>query len=178
MSAAVHVLHSRYTNANTTSSVKVGRVREAPKLFLHRLTQHTLHRRQHRRNARKLRIEITRIRRARDGRDEWRWHALVVDVVPVDVPKESMGHDFLRVGGAGPKSHLGLAGEQFLENGDGVARHVDWVEWLVGEDGVVDFVFVFATEGRLLEEHLVDEDAEGPPVDCAAVFLVQQDLVK
>ena len=53
---------------------------------------------------------------------------------------------------------------------------MDGIEGFVGEDGVVDFVFVFAPEGRLLQEHLVDEDAEGPPVDGAAVFLVEEDL--
>lgn len=53
---------------------------------------------------------------------------------------------------------------------------MDWIKGLVGENGVVDFVFVFAAEGRLLQEHLVDEHAEGPPIDCAAVLLVEQDL--
>jgi hypothetical protein len=64
-------------------------------------------------------------------------------------------------------------GQQFLQNGDGVAGHVDRVERLVGENGVVDLVFVFAAEGRLLEEHLVDQDTKGPPVDGTAVLLVQ-----
>ena len=54
---------------------------------------------------------------------------------------------------------------------------MDRVKGLVGQDGVVDFVFIFAAEGGLLEEHLVDEDAEGPPVDGAAVLFVQEDLL-
>ena len=145
-----------YPKENKPFLVKVCRVREAPELLLHSLTKDTLHRRKHRRNTSKLGIEIARIGRARDGRDERSRHPLVVDVVPVDVPKESMGHDLLRVRGARAKAQFGLAGEQFLEDGDGVAGHVDGVEGLVGENGVVDFVFVFAAEGGLLEEHLVD----------------------
>ena len=54
---------------------------------------------------------------------------------------------------------------------------MDRVEGLVRQDGVVDLVFVLAAEGRLLQEHLVDQHAEGPPVDGAAVFLVEEDLV-
>ena len=53
---------------------------------------------------------------------------------------------------------------------------MDGVERLIGENSVVDFVFVFTTEGRLLEEHLVDEDTECPPVDGATVLLVQENL--
>lgn len=54
---------------------------------------------------------------------------------------------------------------------------MNWVEWLVGENGVVDFVFVFTTEWGLLEEHLVDENTEGPPVHCTTVLLVKQNLL-
>ena len=50
------------------------------------------------------------------------------------------------------------------------------LEWFVGKNGVVDFVFVFTTEGRLLEKHLVDENTKSPPVDCSAVLLVEKNL--
>lgn len=80
----------------------------------------------------------------------------MIDIVPVNVAEESMAHDFLGVGDAGTETDFRFAGEKFLEDGDGVAGHVDGVEGLVGEDGVVDFVFVFAAEGGLLEKHLVD----------------------
>ena len=102
----------------------------------------------------------------------------MVDIVPIDVPEKRMAHDLLGVGDAGAETDLGFARQEFLQDGDGVARHVDGVEGLVGENGVVDLVFVFAAEGRLLQEHLVDQHAEGPPVDCAAVFLVEEDLVE
>ncbi len=80
----------------------------------------------------------------------------MVDIVPIDVPEKRMAHDLLGVGDAGAEADLGFARQEFLQDGDGVARHVDGVEWLVGEDGVVDLVFVFAAEGGLLQEHLVD----------------------
>lgn len=51
-----------------------------------------------------------------------------------------------------------------------------WVERLISENGVVDLVFVFTTEGGLLEEHLVDENAKCPPVDCATVLFVEENL--
>lgn len=96
----------------------------------------------------------------------------MINVVPVDVPEEGMGHDFLGIGGTGAKAHFGLAGKELLENRDGVAGHVNGVEGLVGENGVVNLVFVFAAEGGLLEQHLVDKDAEGPPINSATIFLV------
>jgi hypothetical protein len=53
---------------------------------------------------------------------------------------------------------------------------VNGVKGLIGENGIVDFVFVFTAEGRLLQQHLVDEHTKCPPVDCAAVLLVQKNL--
>lgn len=75
----------------------------------------------------------------------------MVDVVPVDVSEERVGHDLLRISRSRAKAHLGLAGEQLLKDGDTIAGHVNWVERFVGENGVVDFIFVFSTEGRLLK---------------------------
>lgn len=49
---------------------------------------------------------------------------------------------------------------------------MDWVQGLVGKDSVVDFVLVLATEGRLLKQHLVDEDTKCPPIDCSTILLV------
>ena len=53
---------------------------------------------------------------------------------------------------------------------------MDGVERFVGKNSVVDFVFVFTTERRLLEEHLVDKNTKCPPVNCASVLLVQENL--
>jgi hypothetical protein len=53
---------------------------------------------------------------------------------------------------------------------------VDRVERLIFEDRVEDFVFVVTAERRLAEQHLVDEDTEGPPVDCSTVSLFEDDL--
>jgi hypothetical protein len=139
--------------------------------------QHTrLHGRKHGRNTCKLGVEIARIRWACNLWGKRRLHPLVVNIIPVDVPEERMGHDFLSVGRSRSQSHLRLTSEQLLEDGNRIAGHVDGVERLIGENGVVNFVFVFTAEGRLLEEHLVDEDTECPPVDGAAVLLVQENL--
>lgn len=140
-------------------------------------SEHTgLHRRQDRRNARKLAVEITRICCARNDRDHGRRDPFMINIIPVDILEESLAHDLLGVGGTRPKTLVRIARQKLLQDGDRIAGHVDRVQGLVGENGVVDLVLVFAAEGRLLEEHLVDQDAEGPPVDCAAVFLVEQDL--
>lgn len=135
-----------------------------------------MHGRKIRLHAGKLRVEIASVRLALHARHERRRDALMINIVPIDVPEESVRHDFLGVSGAAAKAQLRFAGEELLQDRDAVARHVDRVQGLVGENGVVDLVFVFAAEGRLLEEHLVDEDAKGPPVDCAAVLLVEEDL--
>lgn len=135
-----------------------------------------MHGRKIRLHAGKLRVEIASVSLALNARHERRRDALMINIVPIDIPEKSVRHDFLGVGGAAAETQLGFAGEKLLQDRDAVARHVDWVEGLVGENGVVDLVFVFAAERRLLEEHLVDEDAKGPPVDCAAVFLVKEDL--
>lgn len=77
---------------------------------------------------------------------------------------------------SGTQTKLRFPGKELLKDGDGVAGHVDGVEGFVGENGVVNFVFVFTTEGRLLEKHLVDQDTECPPVDGTAVALVHENL--
>lgn len=100
----------------------------------------------------------------------------MINIIPIDIPKERLVHDLLCIRRSTSQTLIRLASEEFLEDGHGVAWHVDWVKWLIGENSVVDFVFVFAAEGRLLQEHLVDEHAEGPPIDGATVFLVEQDL--
>ena len=135
-----------------------------------------LDRRKHGRHACKFLIEIARIGRTADLRDERCRDALMVHIVPVDVAEKGLGHDFLGVGWAGPETYLGLAGEQFLEYGDRVARHMDWVEGLVGKDGVVDILFVFAAEWGLLEEHLIYQNTKGPPIYGTAVLFVEQNL--
>mmetsp|Transcript_36225 Transcript_36225/g.111497 ORF Transcript_36225/g.111497 Transcript_36225/m.111497 type:complete len:369 (-) Transcript_36225:59-1165(-) len=53
-----------------------------------------------------------------------------------------------------------------------VLREVD----LPGQDLLVDAHGVLVAEGRLAADHLVDEDAQGPPVHGLAVALVQQHL--
>ena len=53
---------------------------------------------------------------------------------------------------------------------------MDGVEGLVCQNGIVDFVFVLASEWRLLKKHLVDKDTKGPPIDSTAVFLVEKNL--
>ncbi|KAF2496138.1 hypothetical protein BU16DRAFT_367699 [Lophium mytilinum] len=139
-------------------------------------THTRLYRGQHGRDACEFRIEIAGIGRAGDLRLERRSDALVVDVVPVDVPEESVAHNLLRVRWARSQSQFGLAGEQFLKNRHRITRHVDRVQGFVGKNSVVDFVFILTAEWRLLEKHLVDEDAKCPPVYSAAVLLVKQDL--
>jgi hypothetical protein len=96
----------------------------------------------------------------------------MIHIIPVDVPEEGMAHNLLSIRGAGTEALLGFAGEELLEDRHRVARHVDRVEGLICENGVVDFVFVLAAEGRLLQQHLVDQDTKGPPVDRSAIFLV------
>lgn len=100
----------------------------------------------------------------------------MVHIIPVNIPKKRLIHNLLRIRWATSQTLVRLTSEQFLEDGNRVAWHVDWVKGLVGENGVVNFVFIFAAEGRLLQEHLVNEYAEGPPVDGATVFLVEQNL--
>ena len=101
----------------------------------------------------------------------------MVNIIPINVPEERLVHDLLSICWPGTKTLVRLASEEFLQDGDGVARHVDWVEGLVGENGVVDLVFVFTAEWGLLEEHLVDEHSESPPIDGASVLFVEQDLL-
>lgn len=50
------------------------------------------------------------------------------------------------------------------------------VKWLIRKNGVVDFIFIFATERRLLKQHLVDEHTKRPPIDRSAIFLIQKNL--
>jgi len=79
--------------------------------------RHTrLHRSQDWGDAGKLRIEIARIRRTSDLRQEGRWYPLVVNVVPVNVPEEGVAHDLLGVSGARAESELGFSCQQLLQD--------------------------------------------------------------
>lgn len=102
----------------------------------------------------------------------------MVDVIPVDVPEECMGHDFLGIGRTRAQSQLGLTSKQFLQDRDRVAGHVDGIQRLVGENGVIDFVLILTTEGGLLKKHLVDKDTECPPIDSTSVLLIQENLIQ
>ena len=50
------------------------------------------------------------------------------------------------------------------------------VKGFVGKNSIVNLVLVLATERRLLEEHLVDQNTKCPPVDGSSVLLIQQNL--
>lgn len=115
-----------------------------------------LHGRKNGSDTRELGIEVTRIRRTANLRDKWRRNALMIDVIPIDIPKEGMGHDLLGIRRPRTETKFRFASKQFLEDGDRVARHVNRVQRLVGQDSVVDFILVLAAERRLLEQHLVD----------------------
>lgn len=84
---------------------------ESPELFLHRLREDRLYRREHRRDTRKLGIEVARIRRTLDGRLEWWSDSLVVDVVPIDVSEKWLAHDFLGIGWSTSQTLVRLASE-------------------------------------------------------------------
>lgn len=70
----------------------------------------------------------------------------MVDIIPVDVAEESVAHNLLGVRDPRAESDFGFAGEQFLQDRHGIARHVDRVEGFVRENGIVDLVFVFTAE--------------------------------
>ena len=70
-----------------------------------------LHRRQDRSDTGELLVEIAGISGAADCGDEWRRDPLVVDVIPVDVAEESMGHDFLGIGGTRTETQLRLTSQ-------------------------------------------------------------------
>lgn len=50
---------------------------------------------------------------------------------------------------------------------------MNWIEGLVSKNSIVDFILVFASEGRLLQEHLIDQNTKRPPVDSSTIFLVK-----
>lgn len=100
----------------------------------------------------------------------------MVNILPVDIPEESMRHDLLGICRSRAKSQFRLTSEQFLQNGDRVTWHVNGIKRFVSKNGIVDLIFIFTAEWRLLEEHLVDEHTECPPVDCTTVFLIQKNL--
>ena len=132
---------------------------------------------QHGRDTGELRIEVAGISSAANLRQERRLDPLVVDVIPVNLLEEGLIHDLLGIRWTATKAGFRLAGEELLQDGDGVARHVDGVKGLVSQNSVVDFFFVFAAEWRLLEQHLVDQYTECPPVDSTTVLLVEQNLI-
>ncbi len=54
-------------------------------------------------------------------------------------------------------------------DGDGLQREESRVSDFIIHDAVKDLFFVVSREGRLSDEHLKDEDAKSPPIDCPRV---------
>lgn len=102
----------------------------------------------------------------------------MVEIFPVHVSEEWLAHDFLSIRWSTSKTLLWLARQELLQNGYRVAGHVNWIERFVGENSVVDLVLIFSTERRLLKEHLIYQNTEGPPIYGTSILLVQQDLVR
>lgn len=100
----------------------------------------------------------------------------MVHVVPVDVAEEGVIHDFLGVSRSTAKTVVRLAGQELLKDRHRVPWHRNRIQGLICENGIVDLVFVFTSEWRLLQKHLVDQDAKRPPIYRAAVLLVEQNL--
>lgn len=50
------------------------------------------------------------------------------------------------------------------------------VKRLICQNRIVDFILILTTERRLLKKHLVNEDAERPPINRPAVLLIQENL--
>ena len=123
-----------------------------------------------------FRIEITSISRTGYLRKEWWLYPLVVYIIPIDISKKWLAHDFLRISWSTPKTLIWFSGEEFLQYRNRVARHMDGVQWFIGQNSIINFVFILASEGRLLQKHLVYENTECPPIYSTAILLVQQDL--
>lgn len=70
----------------------------------------------------------------------------MVDIIPSNGAEEGLAHDFLRIRWATAKSLIWLPSEELLKNRDRVARHVDRVQRLVRENGVINFLLVFTSE--------------------------------
>lgn len=51
-----------------------------------------------------------------------------------------------------------------------------WIGDVLIGDGSKEFLFVFAVERWLADQHFVEKDTVGPPVDATSVRLVQNDL--
>lgn len=127
-------------------------------------------------HASELGVEVASIRRALNSRHERRLHTLVVDVVPDNVAEEWLAHHFLGIRRSASQSLIGLTSEELLEDRNRVSGHVDGVQGLIGENGVVNFVLILSSEWRLLEEHLVNQDTKRPPIDSTPILLIEQDL--
>lgn len=146
------------------------------KLCLIRWAQNAVHRRERRLHRREICVEPLSVRRTAERRLVRRWNLPRHDHVPVCVSEEWVLLDLLGVSWARSQSLRWVSRQEAVQDGDGVGRHVDRVQRLVFQDGVEDFILVVTAEGRLTQEHLVDEDTKGPPVDCPSVSLLEQDL--
>jgi hypothetical protein len=63
-------------------------------------------------DAGELSVEVGGVSRRFDGWFVWWSDSLVVDIIPVDVLKEGMGHDLLRISWPGTKTMLRFSCEE------------------------------------------------------------------
>lgn len=54
---------------------------------------------------------------------------------------------------------------------------MDGVQGLIGQNCIVDFIFILTTERRLLKQHLVYQNTKRPPVHSSTISFVHQNLL-
>lgn len=134
-----------------------------------------------------------------DVGEEGTGNTLVEDVVPVGILEEEVRLDLGGISLARTESTDRVASEELcvaigrsatalshaiffcisthlLQNRHAVLGHVNGVQRLVLENGIEDLILVVSAEGRLTEQHLVDEDSKRPPIDGTTVALLEDDL--
>ena len=116
-SSPSHIKSAEYENPRNSSCIAcVKTITELAnaKVFLKYSSLTRLYRGKHRRNTRKFRIKVARVCWTLDLRLERRRDFLSPEIIPVDVPKESMAHDFLSIGRSRSQSQFWLSHQQFL----------------------------------------------------------------
>lgn len=75
----------------------------------------------------------------------------MINVVPINVAEERMTHDLLSISRPTTQAKLWFPSEKLLKNGNGVARHMNRIQRLISQDGIINLIFVLSTERGLLQ---------------------------
>ena len=126
--------------------------------------------------AGELLVEIADVFTMANAWLEWRLHLSIGDLLPVDSPKETVHSNVLFAFIAAAQTFGRIFGEKAFARIFCFFGHCLRIAYVVIGDRTEELLLVLTVKRRLSDQHLVEQNAERPPVHRLSVRLVCEDF--